>query len=1372
MGGFDAGALLFKIQSAGKAMFVRDMAETTQAIEGTERASRKAAASAEQLSASEEKVSRSAKSAKQGLDAQGKASQDLEQKTRRSSKATDEQGRASETAAQKTARLKKEQAEAARAAEEQAQAAKRLAGILTTVGVATAAMVGLAVAKNTEFDAAMSNVRAATMATISDQKRLGEAALEAGADTAYSAREAAEAEEELAKAGMTVSQIVGGSLNGSLALAAAGQLQVARSAEIMATSLIQFKLPAEQAGHVADVLAAGAGKAQGGVEDMALALSYVGPVASGLKISLEETAGGIALLASQGILGEKAGTALRGVLMSLTAPSNIASKAMQEYGIDIWDANGNMLSLAAVSEQLKQRLGGLTEAERSAALGRIFGNEQITAARVLYDGGAKAIDEWTRAVDDSGYAADQAAMRQDNLAGDVEKLGGAFDTALIRTGSGANDVLRDMVQTVTALVDWYGELPSEVQQTALVLGVATTAITLFAGAAVFLRVKFSELRAELKATNTSMRSTALIAGGVGLALTAVFAIVGQLAVKHAEAQAKAQSYADALKQGGDAATQSARELAIANLQASDSFLWMESDSAYDAAKKLGISLDLVTDAAMGNKDALAQVTAAMQLGANGSEEQRKKLEATGLSMSEYTLAAQTVKNALDSENSARDRAIELNSQETDVKSESTEASKTAADTYLEEAGAVSDLESQLRELISTMMEANGQNQDAISANAQWRESLGGIKDEVEDQKEAYKKANGSLRGYTQSLDESTASGAANAAMLAGVAADAQKAAEAQFDVDMATMSGEDAARKYADTLASQRAAFEKSAIAAGYNADEVRNLADRVFALPSKKEIDILANTGTAQSSINEVISRNNNRTITLNVKTNESQVRFSTGQTATSHADGGHVKFYADGGKSEDHVAQYARPGDWRVWAEPETGGEWYLPDGPHKRGRSLALASQMLDGWGYQLTPKGATAYASGGSRGTSRVSDTVVQMRKDFNLSYRRGELYNQGMSGQGNSLVDELYAVAEQSSRRARARMEAEARRSEAQFKRLETASDRAADRVDNASDKLSNLRDAAASVASSVAGAVRRIFDLGSLGKTSQQVTTTRMIDGQAVTTASNQKVNPTAGGIAKSFNVTARAIKAFAEKLTALGKKGYPDRLIREIAELGVEEGTPIADALLKATAAEVKSVSDNYKSINTWSDRAGTAVANISYEKQIKVAEQQLRDAKRNADDIRRQLSRETDRVIRAISTGLRGATGSRKADGGLVTFHANGSVSENHIAQIARAGEYRVWAEDETEGETYVPHARSKRARSEAIMAETARRFGGRYIPASAMGYADGAVVGESASAGQLPPHVTQKITFVNPVTRDLEKDAAKAGRVLGGMVMGGKP
>lgn len=1355
MGGFDAGALLFKVQAVGAAIFKRDLNQVDQAMEGVEKTARKAAASSEALGASQDNVGKKAKSAKQGLDQQKQSSEALAKEISRLENELKAQGTATETAAQKLRRLKEEQAEQKRAAAEAAAASRELGKALLVAGAAAAALVTLSVAKYVEFDQAMSNVRAATMASIDDQKRLGEAALEAGADTAYSAKEAAAAEEELAKAGLSVDAIVGGSLNGSLALAAAGQLQVARSAEIMATSLTQFKLPAEQATHVADVLAAGAGKAQGGVEDMALALSYVGPVSAGLKISLEETAGAIAFLASQGILGEKAGTSLRGVIMSLTAPSQIASKTMSQYGIDIWDSAGNMKSLAAVSQMLRDKLGGLTEAERSAALGRIFGNEQITAARILYDGGAQKITEWTDAVNDSGYAADQAAMRQDNLAGDIEKLGGAFDTALIRTGAGANDVLRNMVQIVTALVDWYGELPAPVQSTALMLGVATAAVTLLAGAALVLKARFFELRQTFKAADASMKTTALTAGAVGIALTGVLAVVGMLAVAHADARARAESYADALKQGGDAAEEEARRIAAANLQTRDSFLWMEGDSAFDAAKKLGVSLELVTDAALGNAEAQKQLNAELDLGANGSERQKQRLKETGLSLTDYAIASETVKDAITRENDARGRGIELNRQEKDAKAEGADASKTAADAYLEEAGAAEELEDQLKKLIDTMMEANGENQDAVSSNAKWRKALGDIKDEVEDQKKAYKEAKGSLSGFKLSLNESTEAGSANAAMLADVAGAAQKAAEDQFKVDMATMSADDATKKYVSRLESQRKAFIDSAVEAGFNRKAVEKLADKVFALPDEKSIKILADTADAQGSIDGLIYRNANRTISVRIAAGAG------GQGGITQADGGHVKFYSQGG--ENHEAQYAQPGDWRIWAEPETGGEWYLPDSPAKRGRSLSLAKEMLDGWGYELTPKGAQRFARGG-----KVSSTVKEMRADWATSQRRGENRYAGMNGQGLSLVDEAFEVAAQSSKKAAAKIRKEALRAEKQYLRLEKAAEEAEKKLDKAKDRLSELKDTVAGLAAGFASSIRRAFDVSQWKSTTktEQVVKTRNVDGVQVTTATTKEVTKplTAKQIRADAKRRAKQIQNFAKLLSKLEKKGYNAGLIAEIAELGVEEGTPIARALLDATKAEMKDINAAYKDANKYANQAGKQVATIqvdpetkqTYKTLIEKAQKQVDEAKKNKDSINRQLRNQTDRIIGVISRGLANAKG--HATGGRVT--GPGTTTSDSILRRLSNEEHVVTAAEVSGagGHEVIEAQRELWRRGIAGLSVSAPRVANYPISST------------SNTPTAAPVNITVAPTFVNPINVDTERDAWKTGLIAGAMTLRG--
>jgi hypothetical protein len=186
----------------------------------------------------------------------------------------------------------------------------------------------------------------------------------------------------------------------------------------------------------------------------------------------------------------------------------------------------------------------------------------------------------------------------------------------------------------------------------------------------------------------------------------------------------------------------------------------------------------------------------------------------------------------------------------------------AADAYLAAADESAALADEVGKLMDAINEANGVGQDAVSSNATYQASLAGISDEVERQKEefiklqedGYKEANGTLDGFVGtldgfklSLDESTASGSANAAMLSGVASDAQSAALAQFEVDKTTMSAKDATEKYITTLGLSREELRKQAEANGYSADEVQKLIDKVFALPTEKETKLLMETNSAE---------------------------------------------------------------------------------------------------------------------------------------------------------------------------------------------------------------------------------------------------------------------------------------------------------------------------------------------------------------------------------------------------------------------------------------------------------------------------------------------------------------------------------------------
>lgn len=338
------------------------------------------------------------------------------------------------------------------------------------VGALSAAVGKAAVKAFADFDASMSAVQANTGASAGVMNQLRDAALDAGARTIYSASESADAINELAKAGVSVTDILNGGLDGALDLAASGQMGVADAAELTASALNEFGLKGNQASHVADLLAAGANTAQGGVSDMGEALKMVGTTASQLGMSIEDTTGAITMMASQGIVGSDAGTQLRSALISLTSASGPAKAEMQQLGISMYDNQGNFVGLANFAGQLKDKLSALTPEQRANAMGVLFSNAAMSVGNTLYEQGAEGVNKFTKQVNQQGFAAKQASQLTDNLKGDVEQFGGAVEKTLLEIGSGANGPIRSALQSVTGLVTWFGALPAPVQQSVVAIG--------------------------------------------------------------------------------------------------------------------------------------------------------------------------------------------------------------------------------------------------------------------------------------------------------------------------------------------------------------------------------------------------------------------------------------------------------------------------------------------------------------------------------------------------------------------------------------------------------------------------------------------------------------------------------------------------------------------------------------------------------------------------------------------------------------------------------------------------------------------------------------------------------------------------------------
>lgn len=336
-------------------------------------------------------------------------------------------------------------------------------------GIALGAMAGYAIKAAADFDKAMSGVSAATHASAKDISALRAAALQAGKDTQYSATEAAQGITELSKAGVSTADVLNGGLKGALSLAAAGQMSVAEASETAASALTQFKLKGADVPHVADLLAAAAGKAQGSVHDMGYALNQSGLVAAQFGLSIEDTTGALAEFANAGLIGSDAGTSFKTMLLAMANPSDITKNKMDELNISFYDAKGNFIGLSGVAKVLQDRLGGLSQEARQSALAQIFGNDAVRAASVLYSDGAAGVEKWKSAVNDSGYASKTASDLTNNLSGDIERLKGSIETLAISSGSGANGGLRVLVKSLDAMVGRFLAMPPAVSGTVTVL---------------------------------------------------------------------------------------------------------------------------------------------------------------------------------------------------------------------------------------------------------------------------------------------------------------------------------------------------------------------------------------------------------------------------------------------------------------------------------------------------------------------------------------------------------------------------------------------------------------------------------------------------------------------------------------------------------------------------------------------------------------------------------------------------------------------------------------------------------------------------------------------------------------------------------------
>jgi TP901 family phage tail tape measure protein len=342
--------------------------------------------------------------------------------------------------------------------------------------LAIGAVGGAAVKTASDFETSMSQTAGALNVPMSKMGSLRDLAMKMGADTQFSATEAGNAMTELAKGGLTEADIKGGALKATMDLAASSGMELGDAANTVVQAMGGFGLSANNSAQAVNALAGAAAASSTDVAPLADALSQCAAQAHTAGWSIQDTTAVLGAFADAGITGSDAGTSLKTMLQRLGAPTDKAADAMKKYGIDVWDSNGHMKDAAGISQELQNKMGGLSDQQKQQALSTIFGSDATRAATVLMSEGSKGLSKYTKATNDQEAAQRLANSQMGPTEKAMEQMKGSIETAGIAIGTALLPMIQKLSGFIQNLANWFSNLSPGMQNVVLIIGGIVAAV--------------------------------------------------------------------------------------------------------------------------------------------------------------------------------------------------------------------------------------------------------------------------------------------------------------------------------------------------------------------------------------------------------------------------------------------------------------------------------------------------------------------------------------------------------------------------------------------------------------------------------------------------------------------------------------------------------------------------------------------------------------------------------------------------------------------------------------------------------------------------------------------------------------------------------
>lgn len=411
-----------------------------------------------------------------------------------------------------------------------------------------------------DFEASMSNVEALSGASGDELESLSDKAKEMGATTKFTAGESADALSYMALAGWNTQSMLEG-ISPVLNLAAAANMDLAQASDIVTDYLTAFGLKASDTTHFVDVMAYAMAHSNTDVIQLGEAYKACASTATSLGYSVEETTAVLATMANAGVKGGEAGTALNAIFTRLATNTKKCGDELATYGVNIYDAQGNMQSLSSILTGIAGVWGDLTDQEQANLAKTIAGTNQYSKLQTIMAGcseaaaeGGQSFSDYTAALNNCAGSADKmAGTMLDNMNGRLVLMQSAADGLKIAIGEDLTPTMSGLYDVGAQVLGWMQGFVEE--NPGVIKGIAAGTVTLggLAGAitAVNAALKLSKVLAPTLTTVVPVLGTAaLAAGGVAAVVALLSSAANDTVPSVQELTTAAQNMGSAMKEAG------------------------------------------------------------------------------------------------------------------------------------------------------------------------------------------------------------------------------------------------------------------------------------------------------------------------------------------------------------------------------------------------------------------------------------------------------------------------------------------------------------------------------------------------------------------------------------------------------------------------------------------------------------------------------------------------------------------------------------------------------------------------------------------------------------------------------------------------------